>query len=403
MQKSKNMDNLDKKIEELITIGVEEIIEKNSLVKKLKSGKTLRIKFGVDPTSPDLHLGHCVILRKLKQFQLLGHKVIFLIGDFTATIGDPSGRTVMRKSLAKKEILKNMKDYIKQAGKILDIKKTEIRYNSEWYEKRSAMFLFELSSRFTLARVTERDDFQRRLKENIDISMLEIIYPLLQGYDSVMLKSDIEIGGRDQKFNLLMGRKVQKKYNQPQQDIITMPLLEGTDGARKMSKSCGNYIGINEPFLEMFGKIMSIPDELMWKYFILLTDVSIEEIEKIQEQKQKTLISPKDVKILLAKKIIEIFHGKKEAENAEKEFEKVFKDNQAPSEIEEIKITEPKLNILDLLLKTKIAPSKSEAKRLILQKGIKIDGKTEEDWQKQIEIKKGMVIQAGKRKFAKII
>jgi len=393
----------NKKIEELLNKGVDEVINKNHLEKRLKSGEKLRVKFGIDPTSPDLHLGHSIPLRKLKQFQDLGHKVIFLIGDFTARIGDPSGRAERRKPLSEKQIKENMKDYIKQAAKILDIKKVEIRYNSEWYEKKGALFLFDLTSRFTVARVMERDDFKRRIKEDIDIGVLEIIYPLMQGYDSVELGADVEVGGRDQKFNLLMGRRVQKKYGQPQQDIITLPLLEGTDGVRKMSKSYKNYISLTEPPLKMHGKIMSIPDTIIWKYFKLLTDSPPKDIEDLKNKVQYLrILSPKDAKIKLAKEIVTIYHGKKAALAAEKEFERVFKEKKLPEKIAGVKIREKDLSLLDLLVKSGLASSKSEAKRLILQKGVKIDGKVQNDWRKIIETKKGLIIQVGRRKFAKL-
>ncbi len=399
-----------KKIEELLTRGVDEVINKKHLEKRLKSGEKLRVKFGIDPTGSELHLGHSVSFRKLKQFQDLGHKVIFLIGDFTAIIGDPSGRMDRRKPLTEKQIKNNMKNYIGQTAKVLNIRKIEIRYNSEWYKKTGMMFLMDLTSRFTFARVTERDDFKRRIREDIDVSMLELIYPLLQGYDSVELRADVEIGGRDQKFNLLMGRKVQKKYGHSQQDIITVPLLEGTDGVRKMSKSYKNYIGLTEPPQKMYGKIMSIPDSIIWKYFNLLTDISLQEIKNMKQKIYTASLLPRDAKIRLAKEITSLFYSKKIAEKAEKEFERVFKEKKLPTKIPEVKIKEiypelvegKKLNILDLLFKTKLASSKSEAKRLILQKGVKINSKVQEDWKAIIEIKKGMVIQVGKRKFAKL-
>ena len=392
-----------RKIKEILARGVDEIISKKHLEERLKSGKRLRIKFGIDPTAPDLHLGHSVVLRKLQQFQGLGHSIVFLIGDFTARIGDPSGRTESRKPLTDKQIKNNMKDYIGQAAKVLNMKKVEIRYNSEWYKNKKAVFLMDLASRFTFARVTERDDFKKRIEKDIDISMLELIYPLLQGYDSVELKADVEIGGRDQKFNLLMGRKVQKRYNQPQQDIITIPLLEGTDGARKMSKSYGNYIGLAEAPSKMYGKIMSIPDGLIWKYFILLTIVSLRELKDMKERVNAKSLSFRDLKARLAREIVSICHAKKEALAAEKEFERVFRERKLPTNIPQIKIKEKKLPVLDLLARTKLVSSKSEAKRLIIQKGIKINDKVQSDWRKIIEIRKGMVIQAGKRKFAKLV
>jgi len=381
------------KIEEVLTRGVDEVINRQHLEKRLKSAEKLRIKFGIDPTGSELHLGHSVPFRKLRQFQDLGHKIIFLIGDYTATIGDPSGRFEARKPLAEKQIKDNMKDYISQAGKILNIKKVEIRYNSEWYKKKNALFLFDLTSRFTIARVMERDDFKKRIKEDVDISVLEILYPLMQGYDSVELKADVEIGGRDQKFNLLMGRKVQKRYGQPKQDIVMVPLLEGTDGVRKMSKSYNNYIGLTEFSGKMYGKIMSIPDSLISNYFKLLTDISLP---------KKSKINPRDAKARLAREIVAMYHSKKEAEKAEKEFNKVFKEKGLPTKIPGVKINRKKINILDLLVKAKLVSSKAEAKRLILQKGVKINSKIQEDWKAIIETKKDLVIQVGKRRFAKI-
>ncbi|MEK7664919.1 MAG: tyrosine--tRNA ligase [Patescibacteria group bacterium] len=395
-----------KKIEEILNRGVDEIIDKNHLEKELKSGRQLRVKFGIDPTSPDLHIGHSIPLKKLRQFQDIGHKVILLIGDFTATIGDPSGRAAQRQLLTEKQVKQNMKDYIRQASKILEIKKAEIRYNNEWYKKKGVAFLMELFSKFTFARVIERDDFKERIKNDIDVSMLELIYPLLQGYDSVELKSDVEIGGRDQKFNLLMGRKVQKKYNIQEQDIITLPLLEGTDGVKKMSKSYGNYIGLNESSFQMYSKVMSLPDELMWKYFNLLTDMSLEEIEKIKEEKQKFLTSPRDIKSILAREVVKIYHGEKEALKAEEEFNKIFRDKQTPSEIEIFETDKKIYSILGLLCDTKLAPSKNEAKRLINAGSTAVitDGKEEiiTDWKKEIYIKDKEIIRVGKRRFIKI-
>ncbi len=392
-----------KKIERLLKKGVAEIIDEKSLYKKLISGKKLRVKFGIDPTSPDLHLGHSIALRKLRDFQELGHQVIFLIGDFTAKIGDPSGRKTTRKPLTDEEIKKNMKDYVKQAGKILDMKKVKVHYNSEWYKGKDMEFLMTLASYFTVSRLLERDDFQKRLKENIDITLLETIYPLLQGYDSVALKADVEIGGTDQKFNLLVGRKMQRKFNQSEQDIITVPLLEGTDGKRKMSKSYGNYIAFKDSPLEMFGKIMSIPDALLWKYFELLTDVPEDQIEELKKLASKNPVYLMEAKKRLAREIVAMYHNKKSSITAEKEFEKIFSKKELPSKIPEVKIKEKNLPILDLLVKTKLVPSKSEAKRLVLQRGVKIDGKVQDDWRKNIEIKKGMVLKIGKRKFVKIV
>ena len=392
-----------KKIERVLTRGVAEVISRKHLEKRLRAGEKLRVKFGIDPTAPILHLGHSVPLRKLREFQELGHQIVFLIGDFTAMIGDPSARFALRKPLTEKEIKKNMRDYTKQAAKILNMKKVEVRYNSEWYKKKGATFLMDLTSRFTYARLIERDEFKKRMERGIDISMLELIYPLLQGYDSVELRADLEMGGTDQKFNLLMGRKVQKKYNQPQQDILTVPLLEGIDGVRKMSKSYNNYIALCEAPLKMYGKIMSIPDTIIWHYFILLTDLPLKEIEKMKKEVYQTILNPRDAKARLAKEIVTIYHGKKAALRAEQEFNKIFKEKKLPLKIPKIKIKERALNILDLLVKTKLASSKSEAKRLIFQKGVKIDGILQKDWQESVRIAKGMVIQVGKRRFAKLI
>ena len=385
--------NLSALVEEILSRGVSEVIVAEDLRKKLESGKQLRVKFGIDPTAPDLHLGHTVVLRKLRQFQNLGHKIIFLIGDFTATIGDPSGRMTQRQQLSEREIKKNMKDYIKQASKVLDIKKAEIRYNSEWYKKKGALFLMELSSKISYARVMERDDFQKRIKENSDINMLELLYPILQGYDSVELKCDVELGGQDQKFNLLMGRKIQKRYNLSEQDILTVPLLEGTDGVKKMSKSTGNYIALNELPRDMYGKIMAIPDSLIFKYIELLTDLNTEEI--------KIIPNPRDQKALLAKEIVRMYHGEKETQRAEEEFNKTFRDKNP--DFTKVKYSKKDISILDLLVELNLAPSKNEAKRLVLQKAVKINGEVQEDWQKIIKTNSGMKIQVGPRKFLELI
>ena len=280
-------DKIENRIKDLLTRGAEEVIVKKHLEERLQSGEKLRVKFGIDPTMPDIHLGHSVPLLKLKQFQDLGHQAVFLVGDFTATIGDPSGKTNSRKPLTESEVKENMANYIRQAAKILDIKKVEVRYNSEWYAKKGMDFLVQITSRFTYAHLIEREEFQNRIKKGADISLLELIYPLLQGYDSVELETDVEIGGTDQKFNLLMGRKVQQRFGRPEQDIITMPLLEGTDGVKKMSKSYDNYIGLTDAPFKMFGKIMSIPDKIMGRYFDLLTSVPRREIGNLAPRDQK--------------------------------------------------------------------------------------------------------------------
>jgi tyrosyl-tRNA synthetase len=394
------------KIEELLNRGIEEVIVKKELEEKLKSGKQLRIKWGVDPSRPDLHIGHSVVLKKLKEFQEMGHRVIFLIGDFTGMIGDPSGKSKTRPALSREKVLKNSKTYFEQVGKILDIKKTEIRYNSEWYSKLTLEETLKIASRFTIARILERDDFSKRFKNGVDIAVSEFIYPVMQAYDSVMLNADVEIGATDQRFNMLAGRELQKKMGLIPQNVLMTPLLVGLDGVQKMSKSLDNYIGVTESANSMFGKIMSIPDSLILNYFTLLTDLTYEELEKIKVDLNPPAggpkINPRDLKIRLAKEIIAFYHSKKDAEAAEQEFNKVFRDKKLPTEIPEIKIKEKSLSILDLLVKIKLAPSKSEAKRLVESKAVEIDGKVISDWKQIVEIKSGMVIRAGKRKFAKI-
>lgn len=392
-----------KKIDELLSRGVEEIIVKKELEEKLKSGQSLNIKLGIDPSRPDLHLGHSVVLKKLKEFQNLGHHIILIIGDFTGMIGDPSGKSKTRPALSKEEVLKNAKTYFDQAGKILDLKKTEVRYNSTWFAAMGWEDILKLTAKFTIARIIERDEFSKRLKSGVDITISEIMYPIMQAYDSVEIKADVELGGTDQKFNMLAGRELQKKMNMPPQNVLTVPLLVGLDGAQKMSKSLDNYIGVAENPNSMFGKIMSIPDSLILNYFTLLTDLTGKELEKIKSDMASQKVNPRDLKVRLAKEIITFYHSKKDAESAEKEFIRIFRDKALPSEIPEIKISEKSLPILDLLVKAKLASSKSEAKRLVEGKAVEIDSKTITDWKTTIEIKNGMVIKAGKRRFAKII
>ena len=391
-----------KKIKEVLTRGVEEVIEKGSLIKKLQSGKKLRIKYGADPSAPDLHLGHSACLLKLKEFQDLGHQIIFIVGDFTAMIGDPSKRLKTRPSLSKKEVEKNAKTYFKQVGGILDINKIKILRNSKWFSKMDLRGLLKLASKFMVARILERDDFSQRLKKGINIGAHEIIYPLMQAYDSVMVRADIELGGSDQKFNMLAGRNLQKKIDQAQQDLVIIPLLVGIDGQRKMSKSLGNYIGITEKPEEQYGKIMSIPDKLILDYFKLTTRVPLKEIKKMREGLKKKKVNPRDLKARLAREIVGICYGKRIAEKVEEEFNRIFKEKKLPSKIPSIRIKEKYLNILSLLVKTKLASSRAEAKRLVLQKGVRVDSRIEGDWQKVIEVKSGKVLQVGKRKFVKI-
>jgi tyrosyl-tRNA synthetase len=384
-----------------LTRGVEEIIEKKSLIMKLKSGRQLRIKHGIDPTGPKIHLGRAFQFWKLKAFQELGHKIVLIFGDFTAQIGDASDKLAMRRPLSEREVKENLKDYTRQIGKILDMEKTELRYNSEWLSKMSAKDLLKLSMRFTAQQMIQRRNFKERWEKGVPIGLHELDYPLFQGYDSVVTKADVEIGGSDQLFNLKIGREIQKMYKLSPQDIMTSKMLVGLDG-RKMSTSWGNIITMVDSPNEMYGKIMSMKDELIPEYFELCTPLPLKEIKEIAEDLKKKKTNPRDLKARLAREIVAIYHGKELAEKAEKEFERVFKEKKLPSRIPEFKIKEKTLNILDLLVKTKLASSKSEAKRLVLQKGVKIEGEIVEDWRKTIKIKKGQVFQVGKRKFIKV-
>lgn len=390
------------KIKEVMERGVEGVFESATLLEKMKSGRQLRIKMGIDPTAPDIHLGHSVGLRKLAQFQELGHKAVLIIGDFTTLIGDPSGRTTSRPPLTPEQIRDNMKDYIKQAAKVIDIDAAEVHYNSEWFGEKPMSFLMDLAGRFTVARLIERDDFQKRLKGGFDVSMLELLYPLLQGYDSVAIKADVELGGHDQWLNLLFGRKVQRVFGQSEQDVMTVPLLIGIDGVKKMSKSVGNYIKIDEEPVQMFDKIMQIGDELMWNYFELLTDISREEIEKNKAAVKSEQIHPRDVKKQLAKRIVEIYHDPEVAEKAMQEFVSVKQQGNLPANIPTVTITEKTINIVDLVAATRAMASKSEARRLVAQNGVKIDNTVKSDIKEMIEIRPGQLIQIGKNKFFKI-
>jgi tyrosyl-tRNA synthetase len=382
--------------------GAIDLIREEDLRKKLeqseKTGKPLRVKFGADPTAPDIHLGHTVVIRKLKAFQDLGHTAIFLIGDFTGMIGDPSGKNVMRPPLSKEEILSNAETYKTQIFKLLDPEKTEIRFNSEWFDKFGAADFIKLASRTTVKQILERDDFTKRLNEEKPIALHELLYPLVQGFDSVALNADIELGGTDQKFNLLMGRNLQREYEQEPQVILTTPLLEGLDGVNKMSKSLNNYIGIDEPASEMFGKIMSVSDDLMWKYYELLTDSSPTEIEQMKSSGE----NPRNLKVNLAKLIIKDFHTADDARRAEEDFVARFVKKEIPDEIEEKTIASGSYKLVDLLVQTNLATSKGEARRLIEQGGVKLDGEKASNAQAEIEIKDEILIQVGKRKFLKV-
>lgn len=388
---------------DIINRGVEEIIVKTDFEVALQTKKKLRVKFGIDPTAPDIHLGHTVPLRKLRQFQQAGHKVILIIGDYTATIGDPTGRSELRKQLSREQVNQNLKNYLKEIGKILDIKKTEVHFNSEWFDKMSTFELYELTSKVTVAQVLDRDDFKNRLANDQDVSMLETFYPLFQGYDSVSIKADVEVGGTDQKFNLLMGRRLQKRYGQKSQNVLTVPIIEGLDGVRKMSKSYGNYIGISDAPEIMFGKVMSIPDSLIIKYFRLLTDYPTKEIDKIAKKLTTPgAVNPRDYKVILAFEIVKEYHGEKAAVSAAADFEQKFVKREIPDEMPEVKLTYLTQPLVDVLVETKLATSKSEARRLLEQGGVKVDGAVIGDREAVIDPVKGMVIQVGKRKFVKV-
>ncbi|MFA4996145.1 MAG: tyrosine--tRNA ligase [Patescibacteria group bacterium] len=380
--------------------GIVEIIEEKSLKKRLASGKKLRIKYGVDPTRPDIHLGHTVQLWKLKKLQDAGHTIIFLIGDYTTKIGDPSGRNATRPILNDKEIKENAKTYFSQVGKILDVNKTEIRYNSEWLSKLNFNDILQIAGKFTVAQIIERDDFEKRLKSGIDVGLHEIFYPLMQAYDSVILKADIEFGGSDQRFNMLAGRDLQKKMGQEPQDIIITELLVGLDGKLKMSKSADNYIAITDGPNQMFGKVMSIPDNLILTYFNLVTDMTDAEVNKIKKELSSG-VNPRDIKIKLAYEIVKIYHGEKVAKEAKEEFAKVFTKKELPTNIPEIKISGTYTLPL-FLIELGACSSNSEARRLIEQGALKIDGTKIMDPKSEIATHSGMIIQVGKLKIYKV-
>lgn len=384
----------------ILTRGAEEIISPKELKEKLSLKRPLVIKAGFDPSAPDIHIGHTVLLRKMKHFQELGHEVNFLIGDFTGRIGDPSGRSKTRKPLTAEEIEENALTYKKQIFKILDKDKTKVVFNSDWCKKLGTEGVFDLSSRYTVARMLERDDFLNRYKNKTPISILEFLYPLLQGYDSVVMKADVELGGTDQKFNLLVGRDLQRSYGLEPQVIITMPILEGLDGVEKMSKSLNNYVGISESAEEMFGKIMSISDKMMWRYYELLTDT---DYKKLKGDVEKGKLHPKEAKTRLAKSIVSEYHGEKEAEKARLSFEAVFARKEVPEEVPEFLIEKNKITIVDLIKEVGFASSGMEARRLVIQNAVSIDGERVSDAKEEITLdKKGKILKVGKRKFGKI-
>lgn len=391
-----------KKIKEVLTRNVVKILPSREKLASLVRKKKIRLYLGIDPTEPNLHIGHAIALRKLKQFQDLGHEVILLFGDFTAQIGDPSGRDKTRKPLTSEQVRKNMRDYKKQAGKILKLGKLKIKYNHQWLSRLAFSDLIKLFSHFTTSQLLERDMFQRRLKKGKEIWVNELLYPLMQGYDSVAMNVDLEVGATDQTFNMMVGRKLQRIYNKKEKFILTTPMLIGLDG-RKMSKTYNNTINLTDSPDEMYGKVMSLKDNLISEYFELCTELPLSEVKKIKQSLKSKKINPRDAKARLAREIVGLYYGKRRASIAEREFNRIFREKKIPSIIPEIRIKEKSINILELLVKTKLAQSKSEAKRLILQGGVKINGKTQKDFQKLVKIKRGMIIQKGKRKFVRII
>ncbi|MFR0019713.1 MAG: tyrosine--tRNA ligase [Paraclostridium sp.] len=394
----------------IIKKGAAEIISEEDIVKKLeksaKENKPLTIKLGLDPSAPDIHLGHTVVLRKMKAFQDLGHQVVIIIGDATGMIGDPTGKSAVRKQLSHEQVLENARTYQEQIFKILDREKTIVKFNSEWLQTMNFMDVANLASKYTVARMLERDDFKKRFASNQSISIHEFFYPLMQGYDSVAIKADIEMGGTDQKFNILMGRTLQKEYDQEPQIALLMPIIEGTDGVKKMSKSLGNYIGISEAPNDMYGKTMSIPDELIIRYFELVTDEHPDSIEAMKSDIEQDKVNPRDLKMKLAKEVVKLYHGEEKALEAEQYFKSVFQKKNIPDDIAEMEVSieeseEGLFFIPKIVTGLKLSPSTSEARRLLKQGGIKLNGeKVEND---KIALETGDIIQVGKRKFAKII
>lgn len=394
-----------------LTKGTVDVIRAEDLRAKLeaaeKTGRKLRIKAGFDPTAPDLHVGHTVLIRKMRHFQQLGHNVIFLIGDFTGLIGDPTGRNATRPPLTPEQIAANAETYKAQIFKLLDPDQTIVEFNAKWMNAFTPMDFIKLTAKATIAQMLERDEFNKRYQAGIPISVHEFLYPLVQGYDSVALQSDVELGGTDQKFNLLMAREIQRAYGQEPQIIMTTPLLEGLDGVNKMSKSYGNYIGINERPDNIYGKAMSVSDEMMWRYYELLTDLTVTEVAQLKAAVESGARHPREVKSELAKKLVADFHSQEAANQAEAEFTRRFREHQAPTEVEtrELQLAEPTVKLIDLLVQTDLAPSKAEARRLISQGGVKLNGEKVGEVMAQLDTAETpeMLLQVGKLKFLKIV
>lgn len=385
--------------DDLLTRGVDDVIDRASLEQKLRGGRPLRIKHGVDPTTSDLHLGYTVVYRKLKQFQDAGHTVIFLVGDFTARFGDPTDKQEARALRTAEEVEEAAQSYLDQIGRILDLSKTEVRRNSEWYDRMTAEELLRLTSHFTIQRMLERDMFTKRLKAGHEIRLQEPIYPVLQAYDSVMLKADATVIGSDQTFNELQARELQRQFNQAPQDLVLMPLLRGTDGKRKMSQSLGNAIGITEDPDAMFGQVMSIPDTLIGEWLRLCTDVPEEEIRAMQAAMRRKELNPRDAKARLARELVTVYHGRPAADRAETEFVNVFRERRLPSEMPSIDVRPGRHALLDFLVAQRLVTSRSEGRRLIEQGGVRVDGRVVDDWAADIVFKKNSVLQLGPRRF----
>ncbi len=395
----------------IIMRGTAEVVPEAELEKKLArsivTGKPLKIKLGLDPSAPDIHVGHTVVLHKMRQFQELGHQIQLVIGDFTGRIGDPTGKSETRKQLSEEEVKRNAATYVDQFNKILDMEKVDVFYNSSWLAPMTFSDVIQLAAKTTVARMLERDDFEKRFRSEQPISLHEFFYPLMQGYDSVAMETDIELGGTDQKFNLLMGRQLQKEFGQEQQVAITMPIIEGLDGVQKMSKSLNNYIGVSEEPNEIYGKTMSIPDELMLKYFELATDLPEDEIQRLETSLNNGEVHPRDVKMKLARKFVSMFHGERAAQEAEEHFKTVFQKREMPEDIPEEQLSTELLQdgriwIVKLVVELGLCPSNGEARRMILQGAVKIDGNRVNDVDDQIAVKDGMIVQVGKRRFARI-
>lgn len=399
------MINLDEQIK-IILKGVDDIIDEKDLREKLtkanKEGRQLVVKLGLDPSAPDIHLGHTVVLRKMKQLQDLGHKVVIIIGDFTGKIGDPTGKSQARKALTTEQVLENAKTYEEQIFKVLDKEKTEVRFNSEWLAKLNFEDVVKLAATITVARMLEREDFKKRYESHTPISVHEFFYPLMQGYDSVAINADIELGGTDQRFNLLMGRALQKDFGQESQVVIMMPLIEGLDGVNKMSKSLGNYIGVDEEAGVMYQKAMEIPDELIVKYYNLVTDVHPDVVNKIEEDLKEDRVNPRNVKMELAKEIVRLYHGEERANFAEERFKSVFQKGQIPVDILTVEVSSDNFDLAQIIVENKLVQSKSEMRRLATQGGVKINGEKVTDLQ-SVVAQGELVIQIGKKKFIKII